>query len=304
MANDDIIICRLCEKLEEEHGYRFEKSPCEGLMTPQVARECLEELRAPSAVSGFYEFVHRETDLGRAMENDARLEALIGDIGKLTMAGALPKVIPRQDGLFKQVMDGLFRGSMSPEEARLLGELRAHGERRALYTAEGWAVPTPEQAALGVRNDLEDWAHEKGLVIPSFPSLDQARAMPVEELLELLLVSDPNDGLSDTQELFTKVHKPGLQGIMRDSYENDNRRADYDALVAAGVLPVIENAPIPEGTSFVGRIFKKATRAISSVPATEDLPALTELGRNVLRAVLHERAPELAAQNQMRGPSA
>lgn len=238
------------------------------------------------------------------MENEAVMAALIGDIGKLTAAGALPRVIPRKDGIFTQIMDGLFRGSMSPEEARLLGELRSQGEMRAVMAAGGASAETPETALERVRGEMEGWAAANGAVLTSEMSLDRLRAMPVEELLDALLVTDPHDGLSDGQEIMVKLQKPGLQGFMRDSCEGDNRWADYNWLVAAGALPALDHPPAPEGGSFMGRLFRKATRAMTSVPSTESLPGITEAGRSVLRAVLHERSPEILAENRATGPSA
>lgn len=43
MTPDDLIIRRLCGRLEEDHGYRFEAPP-RSRMTPQAARECLQGL--------------------------------------------------------------------------------------------------------------------------------------------------------------------------------------------------------------------------------------------------------------------
>lgn len=287
MKANTIIIAELCARLRDNHGYSFGDMPDLNAIDPVSATRHLKALNIHETDSDFMMFVKRELDVGRFLENDARHAAAVRDIETLTAAGVLPAITVRKDGVLANIVGALTWGRMTPEESRLLSELRAQGTKALVEIVDPDTTRVPDQMIETIREEMQAWVAERGLVITAPVRSDALSEMTDQEIMEILLVTDPHDGLYESQEFVTKMQKAGLQGMIRDQYEIDNRRKDYESLVALGVLPKVER-PAPTG-SFISRMIGKVGNAMSSVPTNDELPALTEMGREVLRAVLDEK---------------
>lgn len=302
MKPEEIIIRKLCELLDE-HGYSCEEVPQEMAISREAAAGLLTKLTGPRrSPSGLMSVLHRETDYGRVMENDARFNNMISDIGALSDAGVLPEIRAPKVGVIGKVIGALTWGKMSPEEARLLGELRAQGVRRLMSELDDEPFPAPDDEMKRIGEHLDQWAEERGLDLVSETGLDGVRSANVRDLIDTLLVTDPQDGLSGFQEAMVKSQKVGMQGILRDRYENSNRSDDLRSLVSLGVLPEICRAKPAPGAPFISRFFAATKDLFLSSVRAEEVPVLTEMGRSVLREVLRERAGEIALRKEA-GPT-
>ena len=260
--------------------------------------------------SGISGVVARESDYGYLagnIENADRRMKIVGVLGEI---GVVPRIAVKDAGFLHNLsrsIDGMLE---TDGDLRFtLGEMAQQGLRELRAQTEAPDNRASRDILASAEASAEDFARAHGLDLVRAPDPDRMMSFPEKDLVALLKDTDPDMGLGSFQSGMVFAAKPGIAGMMRQSFTEGNLREAVQKLAEAGFAPVLALKPFEatKGAGFFGRIKEKAAYILDGPDLDNYSRDILAFGRDLLRVriedLMHERrvgqAPDIENENQL-----